>query len=38
MSGGAWIMFLIGALVLWGGFLFFLTSALRTDKKKGRAK
>ena len=36
MSGGAWIMFLIGAIGLWGGLIYFLTVALRAARHRSR--
>ncbi len=34
MSVGAWIMFLIGAIGLWGGFFYFLWVMFRESKKE----
>jgi uncharacterized membrane protein len=33
MGASAWIMFLIGASVLWGGLAYFLWVAYKTGKK-----
>lgn len=34
MSLGAWIMFLIGAVGLWGGLIYFLSVALRASRRR----
>ncbi|TCS96932.1 MetS family NSS transporter small subunit [Hazenella coriacea] len=34
MGPSAWVMFVIGALLLWGGFSYFLWFAYRTKQRK----
>ncbi len=34
MSAGAWVMFVIGALLLWGGLALSLYNAAKVDKEK----
>jgi hypothetical protein len=34
MSGGAWVMFLIGAIGLWGGLAYFLSVAFRAARSR----
>lgn len=34
MSVGAWIMFLIGAVCLWGGLIYFLAVALNAARHR----
>ena len=34
MSLGAWIMFLIGAIGLWGGLVYFLAVAIRASRRR----
>jgi hypothetical protein len=36
MSAGAWVMFTIGAVGLWGGLAYFLAVALRASRKNRR--
>ncbi|SMO83785.1 MetS family NSS transporter small subunit [Melghirimyces algeriensis] len=33
MTAGAWAMFLVGAITLWGGFAYFLLIAYKAEKK-----
>ena len=33
MSGGAWIMFLVGALLLWGGLILSILNYLRSGRR-----
>lgn len=35
MSLGAWIMFFIGAIGLWGGLFYFLSVAIRASRRRG---